>query len=141
MNKAARIIKRLPTHERITPTLIELHWLPVKARIVHKMCVLVYQAVNTGKPEYLRSMLKDYELGSNIVIRHAVDHHRLHEPRCNTELASRTFFYSASRLYNSLPHSVKSSTNVSTIKKRLKTYLFQKCYDLEDKVITDEFSL
>ena len=38
-NRTARLIKGLSPRERITPALIELHWLPVKARIVFKMCL------------------------------------------------------------------------------------------------------
>ena len=76
MNKAARVIKRLPSHVRITPTLIDLHWLPVKARIKYKICVLTYQAIKTGKPEYLRIMLQNYELETNMVVRHAADGYR-----------------------------------------------------------------
>ena len=59
-NRAARLIKGLSPRERITPTLIELHWLPVKARIVFKMCVLTYQALNSGKPGYLRNTFKSF---------------------------------------------------------------------------------
>ena len=36
MNKAARLIKDQSRRERITPTLIDLHWLPIKARIIYK---------------------------------------------------------------------------------------------------------
>ena len=35
-NRAARLIKKIPLRERITPALIELHWLPMKARIIYK---------------------------------------------------------------------------------------------------------
>ena len=39
-NKAARLIKKIPLRERIIPVLIELHWLPMKARIIYKICLL-----------------------------------------------------------------------------------------------------
>ena len=39
-NRAARLIVGTVPRERITPVLIELHWLPIKARIVFKICVL-----------------------------------------------------------------------------------------------------
>ncbi len=56
-NKAARLITGIPRRERITPQLIRLHWLPVKARIFYKICVMTYQALHTGKQGYL----KDYQ--------------------------------------------------------------------------------
>ena len=60
INRAARLIKSLSPWDRITPTLIELHWLPIKARIILKICVLTPQALESGKPVYVRAMLKDF---------------------------------------------------------------------------------
>ena len=47
-NRAARLIAGTAPRERITPVLIDLHWLPIKARIVFKICVLTYTALNTA---------------------------------------------------------------------------------------------
>ncbi len=69
MNKAARLIMNLPANERITPVLIELHWLPVKARIIYKICVMTYVAMKTGNPEYLRKLLQPFELQIDIIVR------------------------------------------------------------------------
>ena len=58
---------------RITPVFIDLHWLPIKARIIFKICVLTYQAMNTGKPEYIRDQLQRFECNANVAVRHAYD--------------------------------------------------------------------
>ena len=42
-------------------------------------------------------------------------------------------------LFNSLPRSVKDSGNLNVFKKRLKTFLFSECYDLQTKEITDRY--
>lgn len=68
MNKAATPTKCSPSHVRITSTLIDQHWLPAKARIIHKICTLTYQAIKTGKPQYLRSILQNYEVETNVVL-------------------------------------------------------------------------
>lgn len=70
---------------------IELHWLPVTTRIINKICVLVYQAIHTGRPDYLRSLIQNYDASTNIVVRHATEQYRLKEPRCNTEFGARAF--------------------------------------------------
>ena len=49
LNRAARLIIGISLREIITPVLIDLHWLPVKARTVFQICVLACIAVNTGK--------------------------------------------------------------------------------------------
>ena len=93
---------------------------------------MAYQALETGKSEYLRSLLQPFTLGTDIRIRHTSDVFRLKEPRCNTDLSFRVFKNCAPRLYNKLPRSVKISDNVDVFKKRLKTFLFCDSYDLKE---------
>ena len=40
-NMAARLIALKPKRESITPVLCDLHWLPVKLRIVFKLCTYI----------------------------------------------------------------------------------------------------
>ena len=142
-NRAARLIAGNCSERKNYPSrlLIDLHWLPIKARIVFKICVLTYTTLNTGKPAYLRNKLSKFttELGVSITYSH--DPHRLNEPRMNKEIGTRSFKYSAPRLFNSLPRSMKDSGNLNVFKKRLKTFLFSECYDLETKKITDRYHI
>ena len=127
-NRAARLIKGLSPRSRITPTLIELHWLPVKARIMFKICVLTYQALASEKPLYMRNMLKSFQPATVVNLRHSDDPFRLDEPRSMTSMGTRAFERSAPRLFNKLPLEVKQSPNVKIFKKRLKTHIFADCY-------------
>lgn len=140
MNRAARLIKGLTRRERITPALINLHWLPVKARVVYKQCVIVYQALHSGKPVYIRNILNDFNVNTDIILRHGVEINRLNEPRYNTEVGRRAFEKSAPRLYNSLPRHIKVAENVRIFRKRLKTFLFTDSYDFIDKVVKQPYS-
>ena len=99
-NRAARLIKKIPLRERITPALMELHWLPMKARIIYKICLLTYKALKFGEPKYLYECLVPFELETSVTVRHASDRHRLFEPRTNRCSGERSFKYSAPRLYN-----------------------------------------
>ena len=140
MNRAARLIKGHTRRERITPTLIELHWLPVKARIVYKQCVMVYQALHFNAPSYVKDMLKEFHVSTDIVLRHSNELHRLAEPRFYREAGRRAFSNSAPRLYNKLPEHVKIAENLHIFKRKLKTFLFNDCYDLQNKIIKEEYS-
>ena len=40
---AAQVIFKKTTHYHITPLLVELHWMPVKARIDYKLTVLTFK--------------------------------------------------------------------------------------------------
>ena len=127
-NKAARLIKKTPLRDRITPALIELHWLPIKARIEYKICLLTYKALKYKEPKYLNECLAPFKLETNIMIRHATERHRLLEPRGNRNIAERSFDYCAPRIYNKLPLVIKDNEIVGQFKKRLKTHLFEKTY-------------
>ena len=69
----------------------------------------------------------------------ALDVHRLEEASATRNIGTRAFAHSAPRLFNSLPRNVKESENIVIFKKRLKTYLFNDCYDLSEKVITEQY--
>ena len=140
-NRAARLIKKIPLRERITPALIELHWLPMKARIIYKICLLTYKALKFGEPKYLYEYLVPFELETSVTVRHASDRHRLFEPRTNRSSGERSFQYSAPRLYNKLPMEIKDSENITQFKKRLKTYLFGESYDMNQKIINEQYKV
>ena len=139
INRAARLIKGLPSHERITPVLIELHWLPIKARIIYKICTLTYQVLKCGEPKYLKDHLHDFYVDTSMVLRHNDDQNRLVEPRSNTNLGFRAFARCAPRLYNKLPICIKNCENLSTFKKKLKTHLFNDAYDVGDLSINPPY--
>ena len=136
-NRAARLVKGIKIRDRITPALIDLHWLPIKARIEFKICLLTYKTMKYGEPKYLRDCLvPNVEATSaNVTTRHASDPHRLFEVSVNRMVGSRTFRYAAPRLFNRLPLDIKDSQNVIVFKKKLKTHLFSKCYDCVSKTI------
>ena len=59
-NNGARLIVKQSRMDHITPTLIKLHWLPVKYRIEYKILLLVYKCVTGVAPSYLASLIPPY---------------------------------------------------------------------------------
>ena len=55
-NRAALIVTFTKKYEHITPSLIDLHWLPVDYRIIYKILLLVYKAINGFSPCNLSSV-------------------------------------------------------------------------------------
>jgi len=53
MNASARLIHRLHRSDRITDTLMNLHWLRVPERVQFKVAVLVYKTLQGLTPHYL----------------------------------------------------------------------------------------
>ena len=139
--RAARLIKALHHRERITPVLIELHWLPVKARVEFKIILLIYKALRYNEPKYLRSCLNFFRPETNVTIRHTSEIHRLSVPRANSKIGERAFHHYAPRLYNKIPPEMKTIQDEREFKKKLKMLLFSKSYDMENIVILQDYKL
>ena len=141
INSAVRIVYGMYrfSRERITPKCIELHILPLRARIEYKICLLAYKALKYGQPSYLNNLLKPHEQARDLPLR-SERNGRLDEPIISSaNYSNRCFSYIAPRLYNSLPVELKDSTSLEIFKKSLKTHLFIKSYDLENLKVNDRY--
>ena len=54
-NAAARIVLNLKKYDSVTPHLMELHWLPIRERIIYKVNLIVSKALNGDAPDYIQS--------------------------------------------------------------------------------------
>ena len=55
---AARLVFNQPKRAHVTPLLIELHWLPVAARIKFKSLMLAYRVLAGSAPTYLNALVR-----------------------------------------------------------------------------------
>ena len=55
-NAAARIIVSVKKRDHITETLRDLHWLPVEEKIVFKINLITFEALNDSGPRYPRKI-------------------------------------------------------------------------------------
>ena len=141
LNRAARLIYKLPPFTSISPYLYELHWLPVIARIEFKINLLVFRALKSDEPEYLRDLLENYKTQSNVILRAADDPNLLVVPRLDKHsvYGSRAFSYAGPFLFNQLPLKIKEENNIDTFKTKLKTHIFKKCFNDETKTINPSY--
>ena len=56
LNAAARLVVDAGKRQHMTPKLKDLHWLPVKERILYKIGILTFQCVRGTGPDYLVEM-------------------------------------------------------------------------------------
>ncbi len=59
-NAAARLIFNEPKRMHVTPLFINLHWLPIAARIKFKALMFTYRTTTGSAPLYLNSLLQTY---------------------------------------------------------------------------------
>ena len=85
--------------------------------------------------------MKTNQVLTKYIIRLANEVNRLYEPRTNTKYGERAFNYCAPRLYNKVPLEIRNLPNIVTFKKKLKTFLFEKCYDFEEKIMKENYKL
>src|SRR4029434_2910924 len=57
-NAAVRLVFNQPKRTHVTPLLIELHWLPVAARIKFKSLMLAYRVLDGSAPTYLNALVR-----------------------------------------------------------------------------------
>ena len=126
-NAAAQLTIKCRKTDHITPHLIDLHWLPVHSRIIYKMMVPTYRALNDEAPDYIKSLLTAYM--PNCTLRSS-DKPSLVAPRYNTKTyGARAFSVFAPTQYNALPLAIHSAPTLSSFKSRLKTHLFCAAYE------------
>ena len=105
----------------------ELHWLPIRARIQHKVLSLMYKSLNGMTPQYLQDLIT---LGpvARLGLRSEKSFQQLVIPFTKRKtLASKAFSSVASMWWKQLPTDIKKSQNIECFKAKLKTHLIRKC--------------
>ena len=143
LNRAARLIFNLPSRVPTTSSLIVLHWLPLKARIEFKICLITFKALKFNQPSYIRELLSFSSCESTLGLRSADDPYRLHEPTAIGErgFANRCFSYIDPRLYNKLPITIKLIDSLNTFKSHLKAFLFSRACDQSGLIGQEDYAL
>ena len=126
-NASAKLIFQAKKHDHVTGLLKELHWLPVQKRIIFKVLLLTFKALNGQGPIYLQDFLKFHT--PSRTLRSSGDL-LLQVPKTRLKTyGDRAFQAAAPRLWNNIPPSIRHSSSVAIFKRSLKTHLFKAAYD------------
>ena len=126
-NAAARVLTRSRKYDHITPTLMKLHWLPIRKRIEFKILLLTWKSLNGLAPSYIEHLLTPY-LPSRTL--RSSSKFLLCTPKTVSSYGDRAFSSSAPKLWNLLPLDIRCSKSLSGFKSSLKTYLFKSSYSV-----------
>ena len=114
-------------YDHVTPLMRQLHWLPVKERIVFKILLLTYKSLNDIGPSYLADLLTVHR--PTRALRSGSDGTLLTNPNSRLKnCGDRTFHVAAPKLWNSLPRAVRMSVSQASFKTSVKTILFNGYY-------------
>ena len=114
---------RCSPENHITPVLKDLHWLPIKLRIIFKILLLTYKCLNDLAPDYLSSLVTLKNCCRPLRIQ-ALELLDIPKTRLKT-YGERSFIYAAAKEWNKLPLVIRKLPSVDSFKQNLKTHLFQ----------------
>ena len=119
-NAAARLVTGARRCDHITPTLRQLHWLPVRQRVLFKIAVLVFQCLAGQASSYLAD---DCQLVSDARPRllRSSDSLTCAVRRTLNTYDDRCFVAAGPRVCNSL----RQCDSLRQFRRRLKTYFFR----------------
>ena len=104
-NAAARLVTGSKRTEHITPTVRNLHWLPVEQRMKFKTALLVYKTLNGMSPSYIKELIVPYTPACRL---RSCNKGLLKIPKSRTSsFGDRMFSAAAPRLWNSLPDNIR----------------------------------
>ena len=122
-NTAAHLITGTKQYDHIKPALQKLHWLPVESGIIFKVILITFKILHGLSPAYLSSLLQEYHLPRSL---RSSSKSLLTVPTMNSvTYAEGAFSFCAPTLWNTLPHSLKNATSLSSFKSGLKTFPFR----------------
>ena len=125
-NYAGRVILRLPRSSNINTHLISLHWFSVKVRSTYKIACLCYHCHSITAPSYVTDMLQktpSHTLNTRSIPCNMPFLNRSAHSKATLGDCSFSFDYHSVR--NSISNYVRFFPSLSSIKSRLKTYLFR----------------
>jgi len=128
---AAWLVFSARKSEHVTPLLQELHWLKVPERIQFRLCVLVHRCLHGNAPPWHRTLLRHYtsDVESRRCLRSGSTSTLLVLSTRRATLDDRDFLVAASRAWNALPSSVRTSSTYLAYRRQLKTLLFKAFFE------------
>ena len=124
-NAAVRMVKKTRFSDHITEARRNLHWLPIKYRVIYKLCILMHMvrigcSPNVSATSALPGRSRLRPSGGN----------RYEIPVIHHKIGDRAFSYAGPAAWNSLPTTLTNLTDTQTFKSSLKTYLSKLAYNL-----------
>ena len=118
--RAARILLKAPRFTRSQTMFKTLNWLPFPRRVEYHKAIMVYKCLHDQAPSYL---CEKFSTAVNRFNTRSRSQMLLLVPKPRLEIYRRSFAYSGSLLWNSLPAEVRQAPNLGTFKVLLVKYL------------------
>ena len=127
LNACVRFVHGIKTRSNVYSYMKESHLLPVKNRIMFKVCLMVFKVLNDISPDYLQDAvtIDVPNIGNETrILRSTLDFYKVKFPS-----SKDSFEYVMAKHWNSLPINLRMHSNINTFKKDLKTYYFSMAFN------------
>ena len=129
------ITSRTRRFDRITPALMDLHWLPYPQRITYKLCMIMFKCLRGSAPAYLADYCTSTSLVPGRSALRSAAHGDIVVPSHRTDWGLRSFAVAGPSSWNALPVNLRSSSfGLDTF--ALKTFLFGLAYSTEHALLS-----
>ena len=128
-NAAVRLVSGLRHRDHVTSSLRELHWFPIRYRIMYKLYLTMHNAHVGRSSRYIIDILSPIADMPNRGRLRSSASSKYELPAIRLKIGKRAFSYTGPTYWNSLPSELTSITDTQTFKSRLKTHPFRLAYD------------
>ena len=128
-NAAVHLVSELRPRDHVTSSLRELNWLPIRYRIMYKLCLTMHNAHAGRSPRYIIDTLSPIADMPNRRRLRSSASSKYELLAQSLKIGERAFSYSGPAYWNSLPSELTSIMDTQTFTSRLKTHLFRLAYD------------
>ena len=115
-NGAVRLIFEDRKYSHVTPLLKLLHWLPIKYRIIFKVLLITFKAINGLKPVYISELFSIRDVSLSRCCLCSTNSLMLNYPALKSRktLGNWSFSMAAPKLWNELPSDIRDPTSIKT---------------------------
>ena len=126
-NAAARLVFGLGRFDHVTPSLIQLHWLPVIYRVKFKRCCIIHAIYYGRSLTYLSEAVQSVSASRSRSRLQSASTSRMDYalPRLHTKFGERAFSHAGPATWNALPDNVRTVADPVKFRKLLKSHYFR----------------
>jgi hypothetical protein len=124
-HKAVKLIFSASRRDSPSPLMHNLHWLPVRERILFKICLYVYKCMHNKGPQYLsQDIIQKQKPSTGPLTRSANDSTLLVVQYAKNRIGDKSYTIAGPNLWNKLPRHIREASSVAVFKKMLKSHYY-----------------
>ena len=125
---SCKLVLNRSKYDSCTEYFTQLHWLPIRSWVQHKILTMVHNCLNLRAPEYLRNLLTyRSEIGPCRGLRSELNYRLLQVPRTKLKMfVARSFRVAGLTLWNNIPDELRCIDDPNVFKRLIKTFPFRK---------------